>query len=115
LSFAGVRDLDASLMYEALAHGEVDVICAFATDGRIAAYDLQILDDDRGVFPPYYAAPVVRVPALRSHPQLPEVLGLLADLLDDETMRRLNYEVDATGRSPRAVARDFLESKGLVR
>ena len=115
LSFAEVRDLDASLMYEALAQGEVDVICAFATDGRIAAYDLQVLDDDRGVFPPYYAAPVVRVPALRSHPQLPEVLGLLADLLDDETMRRLNYEVDAAGRSPRQVARDFLAAERLLR
>jgi osmoprotectant transport system permease protein len=115
LSFAGVRDLDASLMYESLAQGEVDVICAFATDGRIAAYDLQTLADDRGVFPPYYAAPVVRAEALRSHPRLPEVLGLLADLLDDETMRRLNYEVDGAGRSPRAVARVFLESKGLVR
>lgn len=112
--FGSVRDLDAALMYEALAADEVDVISAFATDGRIAAYNLRPLQDDRNFFPPYYAAPVVRSETLESHPELVEVLGTLAGRLPDETMQRLNLEVDQEGRSPADVAREFLVAEGLV-
>ncbi len=47
LQFGEVRDFDPSLMYEAIAKKEVDVICAFATDNRIASYNLKLLKDDR--------------------------------------------------------------------
>ena len=60
LEFSETRDMEPSLMYQAVAQQNVDIICGFATDGRIAAYDLVMLEDDRGFFPPYYAAPVVR-------------------------------------------------------
>ncbi len=46
------RQLDPGLMYKACAEGAVDVISGFATDGRIAAYDLVTLEDDRNFFPP---------------------------------------------------------------
>jgi osmoprotectant transport system permease protein len=114
LRFAEVKDLDPSLMYEAIARREVDVICAFATDGRIVAYDLKPLVDDSHYFPPYHAAPVVRGDALRGQPELREALAPLAGLLDNDTMRRLNSEVDLEKRLPREVVRDFLTSKGLV-
>lgn len=109
LGFREVRDLDPSILYQAVANGEVDVICAFATDGRIAAFELQPLKDDRGFFPPYQAAPVIRTEVLTAHPKLGRVLGLLADRLDDATMQRLNLLVDEEKRTPRDVARKFLE------
>ena len=40
LAFRAQRTMDPSLMYRALAAGEVDVISAYSTDGRIAADDL---------------------------------------------------------------------------
>jgi len=101
-------------MYQAIASGEVDVICAFATDGRIVAFDLQPLRDDRGFFPPYHAAPVIRTEVLQAHPELRRVLGLLGGLLDDATMQRLNSEVDEKKRRPGDVAREFLTSHGLL-
>jgi len=45
--FGQTLDLSPVLMCEALARNEVDVICAFATDGRIPAYKLHPLRDDR--------------------------------------------------------------------
>lgn len=114
LNFAEVRDLEPTLMYQAIDKGEVDVICAFATDGRIAALNLVPLEDDRGFFPPYYAAPVVRTEALQSHPELRDVLNLLANRLDDRTMQRLNYEVDGNQRPTREVAHEFLVEEGLL-
>ncbi len=113
--FGRVVDLDAGLMYDALQDGAVDVIAAFATDGRIAAYDLVLLDDDRRYFPPYAAAPVVREETLRRYPELAPALSRLAGVLDNATMRQLNLEVDEHGLSPEEVARGFLEARGLVR
>jgi len=112
--FGDVRDLDPAIMYTAVAEREVDVICAFATDGRIIAYDLVPLADDRHAFPPYYAAPVVRRETLQSHPKVREALTALAGQLDDATMQRLNYEVDENHRRPRDVAREFLMSTKLL-
>lgn len=110
-AFGKVIDLEASLMYEAIARGEVDVISAFATDGRIAAYRLKPLEDDRHFFPPYHAAPVIRNTTLESHPELAECLHLLAGTLSDEVMRELNFQVDQNKRSPGEVAREFLERR----
>jgi len=102
------------LMYNAVANGSVDVIDAFATDGRIAAFDLVVLEDDRHFFPPYYAAPLVRGDTLQKYPQLEQVLDMLSGIISDEAMRRLNYEVDEDGLKPRDVARRFLEEKDLL-
>lgn len=113
--FGEVRDLDPSLMYEALANGEVDVICAFATDGRIMAYGLKKLVDDLRFFPPYQAAPVIRGALLRDHPELLDVLSLLEEGIDDRTMQRLNLEVDGNKRAPAEVAAAFLREKGILK
>lgn len=112
--FGDVRDMDPAIMYSAIANGEVDVICAFMTDGRIAAYDLLTLEDDRQFFPPYYAAPVIRREILESHPQVGTAVNTLADVLDDATMQRLNNEVDEQKRNPAAVAREFLLAQRLL-
>lgn len=114
IDFGEVKDLDPSLMYEAIRKGELDVICAFATDGRIAAYDLKPLEDDKGFFPPYFAAPVVREQALKDHPELVQVLEALGGIVDDGAMQRLNYEVDGNNRSPAEVAEEYLRRKGLI-
>jgi osmoprotectant transport system permease protein len=108
------RHMDSGLMYKAVADGAVDVICGFATDGRIPAYDLKMLKDDRGFFPPYYAAPLVRRDTLREHPAIREVLDRLAGEISNADMQRLNYEVDEKHRRAADVAREFLESAGLV-
>ena len=114
LQFAEVHDMDPALMYEAVSKGEVDVICAFATDGRIAAYDLKPLEDDQHFFPPYYAAPVIRNDVMQAHPELGDLLSLLSGAFDNRTMQRLNYQVDGKKRTPTEVAEAFLRKSGLL-
>jgi osmoprotectant transport system permease protein len=111
--FGKVRDMDPALMYEAVSKGEVDVICAFATDGRIAAYNLKPLEDDLQFFPPYHAAPVIRQQILQMHPELNRVLSLVEGVLDNAAMQRLNFLVDGKKQSPAEVAKAFLKEKGL--
>ncbi len=107
-------ELDPGLMYRAISDGRVDVIDGFATDGRIPAFDLVILDDNRGFFPPYYAAPLVRQEVLEAHPEVAEALNRLAGKIDSETMGQMNYEVDENHRSPGDVALAFLQAQGLL-
>lgn len=113
-AFGKVHEMDPGLMYGAVAQGEVDVIPAFTTDGRIKSFRLATLADDRGFFPPYFAAPVVRASLLAEHPELRAALAPLAGAFDDATMMRLNYEVDELKKSPEAVAEAFLVERGLL-
>lgn len=112
IEFGRAVDLDPGLMYRALADGEVDLIGAFATDGRIDEYDLRVLDDDRRFFPPYDAAPVIRGALLREHPELRDALIGLVRTLSDGEMRQLNFAVDVLRREPRKVAKQWLDRRG---
>jgi osmoprotectant transport system permease protein len=109
LGFATQRSMDSSLMYQAAAQGNVDVISAFSTDGRISALDLLILEDDRGAIPPYDAVILASAGLQRRHPEAIDALRRLVGKIDGDTMRRLNLRVDEGGQSPRAAAMDFLQ------
>lgn len=109
--FGQTIDLDPGLMYQALDQGQVDVICAFATDGRIEEYQLTVLDDDRGFFPPYDAAPIVRGDLLKQHPILRDVLASLAGTISDDAMRQMNYAVDVQKQEPAEVAHAWIEKR----
>lgn len=104
LSFAKQRSMDPGLMYQAVATGEVDVISAFSTDGRIAAYDLVLLEDDLGVIPPYDAILLASPRLAREAPEVIEALEALDGAIDASRMQRLNHGVDEEGKSPGAVA-----------
>jgi len=115
LNFKGEpMKLNASLKYQAIGRGDMDVTDAFATDGPIKQYNLKILEDDLGFFPPYHAAPIVRKEVLDKHPELKSVLNMLAGKLDDATMTELNYLVDVEGKAVEQVAKEFLTSLNLV-
>jgi osmoprotectant transport system substrate-binding protein len=107
--------LDTGLIYDVLRDLKlIDVGLVFATDGRIPAYDLLVLKDDREFFPNYAMAPVIRRQTLEREPQLGALLDRLAAVLDNETMARLNGMVDLDKLRVEDVARDFLRSKSLL-
>jgi osmoprotectant transport system permease protein len=108
------RSMEHGLAYEALAAGEVDLVDAYSTDGKLLRYDVVVLEDDLGFFPPYHAAPLVRGDTLRAHPELREVLQLLAFAIDDARAMQLNYRVEVGGEDFERVARSFLVEEGLV-
>lgn len=107
LSFAEQRSMDPSLMYEAIRTGQVDVIGAFSTDGRIAAYDLVVLEDDRSVIPPYDAVILASARLQQKQPRVLDSLRNLAGRIDAETMRKLNQLVDDKHQTPETAARTF--------
>jgi osmoprotectant transport system substrate-binding protein len=113
LTRKNIRQMDAGLVYTALRNGQVFAGLVYTTDGRLNAFKLKLLEDDKHYFPDYTAAPVVRQACLDAHPQLAAQLKPLAELFDDNTMRELNARVDVDHQSPSAVAADFLRQHPL--
>jgi glycine betaine/choline ABC-type transport system substrate-binding protein len=99
------------LTYRALADHRVDVIAGNSTDGQIAALDLIALVDDRGYFPPYHAAPVVRAAVLERYPSVAAALAELGGKISDAEMRRLNALADVEHQDIAEIARVWLTDR----
>ncbi len=108
LDFREQRAMDASLMYQAAATREVDVISAYTTDGRITAYDLRVLADDRGAIPPYDAIVLAGARLAREAPDVVRALARLDGAIDADRMRAMNLRVDEQGEDPATVAAAFV-------
>lgn len=109
LRFAAQRTFDPTLMYPAVVEEDVDVITAFSTDGRIAAFDLRVLEDPRRAFPPYDAVVLLGPRAAREQ-QVLAALTPLIGVIDAEAMREANKLVDVDRRSLDHAARFLLEA-----
>ena len=103
------RSMDVSLIYRAVAAGQIDVTAGDATAGLIESLNLTALEDDRHYFPPYDAVPVVHSATLLRHPEIGRALDRLAGRVDEQAMRRMNNAVDVEHRDPAAVVRQFLD------
>ncbi len=103
--------MDLGLTYRALAERRVDVIAGNSTDGQIAKLDLVALSDDRGYFPPYQAAPVVRAATLEKYPGVAAALAELGGRISDAEMRRLNALADVEHKDIADIARTWLAER----
>lgn len=111
LQFGKTVDMHPDLLYDALKKGTVDVISAYATDGRLQDSGLRTLDDDQHFFPPYKAAIVIREETLERYPELEQPLQALSNTLSTERMRRLNAAVDSKRMSVKKAAAKVLSNR----
>jgi osmoprotectant transport system substrate-binding protein len=105
--------MDLGLIYRALEQKQVNMIAANSTDGLLSVAKVKVLEDDRHAFPPYDAALVARTETIAQYPKFKPALDELAGKFSEETMRRLNYEVDGKHTPVADVAAAFLRSAGL--
>ncbi len=117
LAFKSVNDIDIGLKYQALRNGDIDVTNAFTTDAQLgnASAGLVTLEDDLHLQVNYFCSTVVRQDALEKHPGLEQALMKMDGLLSDGEMAHLNYLVEVEGADEKAVARDFLVEKGVLK
>ena len=106
--------VDTSFFYEALDQGQGDVTTLFSRDGRLKEYGFVILEDDKSFFPPYDAIYVLRPGLLDEYPSIAEALAPLLGSIDEATMTELNFKVEVEMADPEDVAREYLESVGLL-
>lgn len=106
--------IDGSPRFTALKNGNTDIVDAYATDGLLKKYNLKVLEDSDGFFPPYYAIPIINEEMLEKYPELEGVINKLSKILTNEVMQELNYQVDEEGKEPADVAREFAKEQGLI-
>lgn len=102
---------DGGLKYDVLRNDEADVTPAYTTDGQLAKKDeFTLLEDDKGVWPPYNLAPVVRDEVLKANPDIADVLNTISAALDTDKLTELNAKVDVDKEEYEDVAKEFYES-----
>ena len=111
LDFARRTNFDPALLYDAVVRGDVDVITAFSSDGRIAADDLVVLEDPAGALPAYDAM-ILLGARVSSDPRVTCALAALQ--VPVERMRLANAMVDRDHQSPAAAARWLLGGMGAL-
>jgi osmoprotectant transport system permease protein len=115
MRFAETRNFSPTFMYNALVSGEADVISAYTSDGRIAAYDLVVLEDPEEALPSYDAM-LMLSPRVAGDERVKAALEPLVGAIDVEAMRRANYMVDRKDQekaSPAEAARWLASEIGL--
>ena len=117
---AGFADIEVlpvqpGLKYQALLDGEAEVVLAFGTDGQIAGFDLVVLEDDQGLWPPYNVAPVVQTDLLDANADIAPRFNEVTTSLTGEIMSGLNWRVQGEEKAePADVAQQYLEENGFI-
>ena len=107
--------MDIALRHEVLTKGQADVSIVFTTDPQIKREGFVLLEDDKGMFPPYNSTLVVRDDVVKkAGPEMAEIVGQVNKSLTDAVMQELNARVDLDKKTPEAVAGEYLSETGLV-
>ncbi|MER6413677.1 glycine betaine ABC transporter substrate-binding protein [Streptomyces humidus] len=109
-----VTQMDTGIIYTQAAKGSCSYGEVYTTDGRITSMNLVVMEDDKGFFPHYNAAPVVNSEALRKWPAIAGLLDPITKKLDNTVARELNAEVDVDGQDPHQVALEWMKDQGFV-
>ena len=86
----------------------------FATDGRIPANDMVVLEDDKDFFVIYNLALTVSEDVLKENPALEDIFTPIAEKLTTEELQQLNAQVDVDGLPVEQVAQKWLEDNGFL-
>ncbi|MCA1743746.1 MAG: hypothetical protein LC631_07345, partial [Desulfovibrionales bacterium] len=113
--FPELAVVDLGLAYQAVGDGLAHVGIGDATEGRIAQYDLIVLEDDKAFFPAYNPAPLIRKEILETYPELSDIMQELSESLDLEALTMLNKKVSVDGKMPRDAAKKYLLERGIIK
>jgi osmoprotectant transport system substrate-binding protein len=115
LKFKKFVPVDIALRHEVLTKGQADVSIVFTTDPQNKREGFVLLEDDKGMFPPYNSTLVVRNDVIdKAGPDFQKTVDLVTKGLTDEVMQELNARVDLDKETPTDVAGQYLQESGLV-
>ncbi|WP_018248881.1 ABC transporter substrate-binding protein [Orenia marismortui] len=114
IDFDQVVKMSAGIIYKALKEDKIDSGMGYSTDGRIDAFNFINLEDNKGFFPVYNPAPIVREEVLNKHPEIEGILKVLTTKLTTRQIQKLNSQVDIEHEDPSKVAAEWLKEQGLI-
>lgn len=105
-----VKTCDTSLQYELLSNGQADVLPGATTNGKNVSKEYTVLEDDKQVWPPYNIVPIIRGEILTENLDIADILNVISQAIDTETITQLNAKVDVDKEEYEDVAKEFYES-----
>jgi osmoprotectant transport system permease protein len=93
LAFQQEKSFNPTFMYRAIEDGQVDVISAFSSDGRLAGGTLVVLEDVKHAIPSYDAVILIS-PKRGNDDVLRRALTPLIGAISVEKMRQANFMLD---------------------
>jgi osmoprotectant transport system substrate-binding protein len=115
LKFKKFTPVDIAQRHDVLTSGRADVSIVFTTDPQIQRENEVLLEDDKGMFPPYNSTLVMKqATADKAGADLAKTISLIQEQLTDENMQELNARVDLDKKDPAEVAKEYLTETGLI-
>lgn len=115
LKFKTFTPVAIDLRHQVLDRGGNVASIVFTTDPQNKRDKITLLEDDKGMFPPYNSTFVVRDDVAKAAgADLPTVIEQVNQGLTDEVMQELNARVDLDKETPEAVAGQYLQESKLV-
>jgi osmoprotectant transport system substrate-binding protein len=111
LKFKEILTCDPGEQYDALSRGDVDVANGFTTDPQIAEKQLIVLRDDKGFWPRYNIAPVIRLATIQSHARVRSILDHISQTLTEYAVQQITMRLDLLSMDPHDVAEDFMAAR----
>ncbi len=116
LKFKKFVPVDVAQRHEVLSSGRADVSIVFTTDPQITRNKEVLLQDDKGMFPPYNPTLLMKTAtADKAGPDLAKTIDLIQKPLTDDAMQELDARVDLDKKEPAEVAKEYLSETGLVK
>ena len=112
LDFKKFVPVSIDLRHEVLTSGKADLSIVFTTDPQIQREGFVLLEDDKGMFPPYNSTFVVDEDV--ASPEIEKVVTQVQEGLTAEVMQELNARVDLDKKTPEEVATEYLQESGLL-
>ncbi len=110
-----ITEVDLGIIFTRVPEGDpCNFGEVFATDGRIPAKEMVVVEDDQDFFVKYNVALTVNKDVFDQYPELEDIFTPIAEKLDTETMQALNASVDVDGLPAEAVAEKWLQDNGFI-
>jgi osmoprotectant transport system substrate-binding protein len=115
LKFKKFTPVDIDQRHEVLTSGQADVSIVFTTDPQIKRNNEVLLEDDKGMFPPYNSTFLMKKStADAAGPDLAATIDAVNKGLTADVMQELNARVDLDKDTPEQAAQAYLKQFKLI-
>jgi osmoprotectant transport system substrate-binding protein len=115
LKFKKFVPVDIDQRHQVLTSGQADVSIVFTTDPQIKRNDEVLLEDDKGMFPPYNSTFLMKKSvADKAGPDLAATIDAVNKNLTADVMQELNARVDLDKDTPEQAAQAYLKQFKLI-
>ncbi len=115
LPSSNITEVDLGIVFTQVPKGDKCKFGeVFATDGRIPANKMQVLQDDKNFFVKYDVAMTMNAKLYSKYPDVGKILDPIAQKLTSAELAKLNAKVDVDGIPAPEVAKQWLSDNGFI-